>query len=278
MAPPGLTPHARPLRRAADEVQFGACPEHGLVLSGLDEVEAQALLGLSRCPSLLRWQQEAVQHGVSQRRLTQFIRVLGERGLLDPAGGAGSTRSRSHVCVLGQGLLPSAVRSQLELAGVGTVSGAWPLPPRARPDLVVLVVADAVGAAEATMWQRHALPHLPVISRAHDIIVGPLVVPGTGPCLHCLDRHRSDRDRAWPRVLLQLAPDVSETAADVGADPALSGTAAGLATMVTQSYLDGLPVPPGSVWELSLPWPRVTTRRWSPHPACPCQERLPARG
>ncbi len=175
MAPPGLTPHARPLRRAADEVQFGACPEHGLVLSGLDEVETQALLGLSRCPSLLRWQQEAVQHGVSERRLTQFIRVLGERGLLDPAGGAGSTRSRSHVCVLGQGLLPSAVRSQLELAGVGTVSGAWPLPPRARPDLVVLVVADAVGAAEATTWQRHALPHLPVISRAHDILVGPLV-------------------------------------------------------------------------------------------------------
>ena len=41
--------------------------------------------------------------------------------------------------------------------------------------------------------------------RAIGCSSGPLVTPGRGPCLRCLDLHRCDRDPAWPALLAQLA-------------------------------------------------------------------------
>jgi bacteriocin biosynthesis cyclodehydratase domain-containing protein len=139
-----------------------------------------------------------------------------------------------------------------------------------RPDLVVLVrygVADA-GAAEPMV--RTDLAHLSVVQRGPDAVVGPLVVPGQGPCLRCLDLHRSDRDPAWPRVLAQLLytggrPEEPEESAS-------ATLVAGLAALQVLARLDGLhrPASLGATLEVELPDGLVGRRPWATHPACGC--------
>ena len=49
------------------------------------------------------------------------------------------------------------------------------------------------------------VPHLAVVFDDDGARVGPLVEPGAGPCLRCLDLGRRDADPAWPAIAAQLA-------------------------------------------------------------------------
>jgi bacteriocin biosynthesis cyclodehydratase domain-containing protein len=53
-------------------------------------------------------------------------------------------------------------------------------------------------------WLRRDIPHLSVVFSDTAVCVGPLVEPGVGPCLYCLERHRTDADPAWPAIAAQL--------------------------------------------------------------------------
>ena len=53
-------------------------------------------------------------------------------------------------------------------------------------------------------WLRRDIPHLPVVFSDGEIRVGPLVEPGHGPCLYCLELARVDEDPAWPAIACQL--------------------------------------------------------------------------
>ena len=143
------------------------------------------------------------------------------------------------------------------------------------PDLVVLVRDDAVELAAADDLVHRAVPHLAVVVAADRVVVGPLVVPGCGPCLRCLHLHRCDRDPAWPQLVAQLTrPSVT---GPVPRGEAASTTAAtGLTALQALSYLDGVvrPVSLGRTLDLALPDGLVERRRWTPHPRCGCT-RLP---
>jgi bacteriocin biosynthesis cyclodehydratase domain-containing protein len=143
-------------------------------------------------------------------------------------------------------------------------------PSRAGPDAVVLVdhaVADTVRANELV---RADVPHLSVVVRDDDVVVGPLVRPGHGPCLRCLDLHRGDRDPAWPSLLAQLrrpppgTPEPEESA--------VTTLAAGLAALQVLALLDGLTTPAadGATLEIELPDGLVGRREWPAHPRCGC--------
>jgi bacteriocin biosynthesis cyclodehydratase domain-containing protein len=101
-------------------------------------------------------------------------------------------------------------------------------------------------------------------------IVGPLVPATGGPCLRCLDLHRTDRDPAWPRLAAQIAEQ------DTDPVPCAAATilsAAGLAAAEILAYVDGgEPSTVGSTVEIngSGPWRR---RSWAPHSACDCTRR-----
>jgi bacteriocin biosynthesis cyclodehydratase domain-containing protein len=144
-----------------------------------------------------------------------------------------------------------------------------PGPPGPVADLVVLVEHGAADAGAALPLLRADLAHLSVLVRETDVLVGPLVRPGRGPCLRCLDLHRAERDPAWPRMLAQLlARDPRR------ADPeeaALVGLAAGLASLQVLGRLDGRAVPAvGATLEVGLPDGLVGRRPWPAHPACGC--------
>lgn len=54
------------------------------------------------------------------------------------------------------------------------------------------------------LWLRRDIPHIPIVYGDTSVRIGPLIEPGCGPCLYCLDRHRTDADAAWPAIASQL--------------------------------------------------------------------------
>ncbi|MCL2465123.1 MAG: ThiF family adenylyltransferase [Micrococcales bacterium] len=132
------------------------------------------------------------------------------------------------------------------------------------PDMLVVVEGGAADPALGERLVALETTHLSVVVREADTVVGPLVVPGNGPCLRCLDLHRADLDPAWSLLLSQL----------VGAEPTepgpVAGVAAGLAVATVLGVIDGLPPLVGRTWEVGLPDAVPRERTWAPHRRCGC--------
>ncbi len=165
--------------------------------------------------------------------------------------------------------IPRQEAARQAIARIGCPAAAGDDTTEPRPDLVVLVehpVADAFGADRLLAAD---VPHLSVVLAEAGILVGPLVVPGHGPCLRCLDLHRGDRDPAWPRLLAQLLAGRRERARE---ETASAGLAASLAALQVLAYLDGISVPSsiGATLEIDLPDGLVSRRPWPAHPRCGC--------
>ncbi|WP_026075358.1 hypothetical protein [Cellulomonas massiliensis] len=135
-----------------------------------------------------------------------------------------------------------------------------------EPDVLVVVDQGATDPGQALTLLGSGVPHLPVVLREADALVGPLVVPGSGPCLHCLDLHRADVDPAWPRVALALT---THRTAPAGEAAHLAAVAGGLAAAAVLTLLDGAPAT-GVSYEVPLPDVVPRTRRWAVHPHCGC--------
>lgn len=280
-----LHSHARPLRRGPGQVQFGLSPEHGVVLEGLTDAEVGWLLSLALQRSGAGRDLELVSGGtpaaaellgVSGQRVAELLDLLHRHDLIASradgtpldVGGKGTAREASwRISILGSGRTTESIR-----AGVSTVESVevWDaLLPNGPPDAALLVVNDTVGPSDAASWARSNIRHVPVIVDRHRVRLGPVVTPGRGPCLVCLDLRRADRDPAWPLVAAQLDTAPSEWAQPVTADPALTAAATGLCAVLVDALSRGAPVPAGVTWEVSEPLPQVTTRHWLQHPLCP---------
>lgn len=136
----------------------------------------------------------------------------------------------------------------------------------AEPDALVVVDHGATDPGQALTLLGSGVPHVPVVLREADALVGPLVVPGSGPCLHCLDLHRADVDPAWPRVALALT---THRTAPAGEAAHLAAVAGGLAAAAVLGLLDGAPAT-GTSYEVPLPEVVPRVRRWAVHPHCGC--------
>ncbi|RLP98724.1 hypothetical protein [Micromonospora sp. CV4] len=163
---------------------------------------------------------------------------------------------------LGDPLAP-AVRAAVDRVapGTGTHPGRT-----ARIDLVVQLGTDRPPALLAAGLAQRRQPHLLVTLREGVPVIGPLVRPPAGPCLHCVELHRADRDPDWPRLAAQLA----------AAEPAVAGAtgtllaAIGYALAEALAQLDGgTPETLGGATEITGAG-RFRRRGWPPHPACGC--------
>jgi bacteriocin biosynthesis cyclodehydratase domain-containing protein len=181
---------------------------------------------------------------------------------------------------IGQLLTAATVAEGLaEAAGLPAASGRSgpPGPSRAGEPLdVAVLVEHGVADAEAAGRLVSAdVPHLSVVVREDDVVVGPFVRPGRGPCLRCLDLYRGERDPAWPSILAQVIAPGAVRPPPVTAPPeetAVSQLAAGLAALQVLVLLDGVqePAAAGATLEIELPHGLVAHRSWPAHPACGC--------
>jgi bacteriocin biosynthesis cyclodehydratase domain-containing protein len=76
--------------------------------------------------------------------------------------------------------------------------------PAPTVDLAVVVAHYVIDPARHGRWLNRDVPHLPVVFGDTSIRLGPLVEPGSGPCLYCLELARMDDDPAWPAMAAQL--------------------------------------------------------------------------
>ncbi len=160
--------------------------------------------------------------------------------------------------------LREVVRTVVARTAPGT--GTGPLR-RHRPDLVILLGIDRPAALLAAGHAQRRQPHLLVDLREGVPVVGPLVRPPTGPCLHCLDLHRAERDPGWPALAAQLAAAPATPAC--AASTFLAAT--GYAVSEALSHLDGgTPETCGGAIEVVTAG-TLRRRHWPPHPRCGCR-------
>ena len=143
-------------------------------------------------------------------------------GLVRALAGAGGTSagvgaSLPPYRVVGHGVLAHRVRTHLAVGGAESDDG-----------VVVLVSAYAVPVGTARQPDLAAAPVLPVVAQTHRVVIGPWAGLGRGPCLHCLDLHRTDGDPAWPTLAAALDPRRHEVTL-FEEQPGRSGTGAALA-------------------------------------------------
>ena len=144
------------------------------------------------------------------------------------------------------------------------------------PDVVVLVQRGAADASAADALVAEGIPHLSVVVRDTDVLVGPFVVPGATPCLRCLDLHRTDLDPGWPHVVTQVPLAPADRCPPE--ETATATAVAGLACLQVLAHLDGAVVASrGATLELLVPEAVVRRRPWAVHPQCGCTE-LPLAG
>jgi hypothetical protein len=96
------------------------------------------------------------------------------------------------------------------------------------------------------------------------------VLPGRSACGRCVDLHRADRDPHWPSVAAGLLGRTGT------ASPATAEATAALVAEQSLLTVDALasggsfPGSFGAELRLDLAEGSVRTRRWRPHPGCPC--------
>ncbi|WP_432564268.1 hypothetical protein [Kineococcus sp. SYSU DK003] len=183
-----------------------------------------------------------------------------------------SERARASVAAVGSPAVVDVLLHTLAGAGVGRLLCDRPGPLVSRAggpaDVLVLVDDHVARPVLADGVQADGVPHLSVVLRDTDAVVGPFVVPGRSACLRCLDRAHSDADPGWPHLR-----DALTGAGRRPVDAATAHAVAGIAALQVLTHLDGgRPATVGTTLELLLPEGRMRHRWWLPHPDCGCVE------
>lgn len=263
-----LDPRIQRVWRSPDSLQFGV-ERPVLVLDDVSAADERMLAALAAGVTREGLRVIAARAGAppsSEARLLERVETV-----LAPPPRRGPSPS-SLVVLDGSGPTASGVERMLGEMGAVVRSGLrWSDPAIARADAAVIVASYAVEPQRHARWLRRDVPHLPIVFDDDGVVVGPLVRPGTGPCLRCLDLHRTDADPAWPAMATQLhvLPPPGETA--IVAAPAAARAAWAVHAMLPDGERDGTDaVPVGVSWRLECGQADWVSRVWEPHPECGC--------
>lgn len=297
----GLTPQVR----ADGTLQLGVDPVHGVVLAGLSADESapvgRLLTLLTGASDPLPTSTLASLTGLTRHRVLEIIRALDDAGLtrrdratpvgaeMSPwvlarrkLGGERSVllgtalpvherRAGARVVIDGRGPLAGDLARLLRAAHVGEVHGGWyagavdELDARHPDPGLVITLGARLPRRRAADWLRRSIAHLPVVARTGSVVVGPLVVPGAGPCLTCIRLHEGaplPSDLGGEDPLLDAQND------EVRVEPSLAAIVAGTVAMLALGHVDAYPPPTGIRWHTALPLPSLATSRWEVHPGC----------
>jgi bacteriocin biosynthesis cyclodehydratase domain-containing protein len=248
--------------RTPDSVQFGV-DRPALVLDGVTAAEERMLSALAGGVTPRGLEMIARRSRASPAEVAALLEKVAPLLVASPA------RDPAPALVVLDGAGPTAATVQRLLgdAGVEVLAGlSWADPAVERADAAVLVASYAVEPQRHARWLRRDIPHLSVVYSDGGVTVGPLVSPGAGPCLRCVDLHRTDADPAWPALATQLhtLPPPGETAVAAAAAAArASAELLGRATARPRALTGRSGFLPRGAAE----W---VSRAWEPHPDCGC--------
>ncbi|WP_165969701.1 ThiF family adenylyltransferase [Nonomuraea terrae] len=136
-----------------------------------------------------------------------------------------------------------------------------------RPDLVIIAPVAPLDGLLINDLNSLGIPHLLVTAFEGYGTIGPLVLPGSTACLHCLDLTRRDRDPNWPMVTARLG---GYPPGEIACASALAAVVAAAAVGHALGHLDGREsiVTNGTV-DVTPDW-QWKRRSWSVHPQCRC--------
>lgn len=294
-----------PRLRADGTIQLGLDPVHGVVITGLADHERERMCRvlqiLAGASAPITADALAAATGLPASRVGEVLHALYDAGLThDPWVGevvddmsAWSLPRRRHgaeqslrwrpplrvrerragarVVIDGRGSMVVEIARALRAAHVGDVHCGWYAGAAGDlvgegpdPSLVITVGARPPGVRAMDWWDR-SIAHLPVLARPGSVDIGPLVVPGSGPCPACLRLH--ERDSPWADGGRgDLVADGQDDVVRV--EPSLAGMATGAVSMLALGLLDAYPPPVGVRWHTALPLPSLATSRWQVHPRC----------
>lgn len=120
-------------------------------------------------------------------------------------GGPNTPGTPSTVLVAGQGATADAICTTLSAERLTVLRAQTADAAESTTcDLAVATAHFVLDPRLRSVWLRRDVPHLPVIFTESSVRVGPMIEPGSGACLHCIERHAIDADPAWPAIASQL--------------------------------------------------------------------------
>lgn len=173
-----------------------------------------------------------------------------------------------HVHVDGTGIAADRIRDMLLDLGIPTTTADEP----DHAALAVIVAHYVVDPRRHGRWLRRDIPHLPVVFSDTEVRYGPVVEPGAGPCLSCLELRHVDDDSAWPAMAVQLLARQAPTET-----PLLSSETANAVARLVESRLVDRPIGRESASVRSVSYAidaetgTITSRAHQPHERCGCR-------
>lgn len=281
---PVISPGIPILVRPGNRVHIGGDPHTALVVELPANVSSRRIVALLASMSQPRTRAEVfadlVETGLTRSDFDAVLDRLVAAGKAR-VGSPGRTRTAAlRIRVHGRGELTHLLVTSLTDAGYAVVrstrrpaqTAAAPTSTASEPNLVVLAdhLVHEPWLVERLMRTR--TPHLQIRLREGVGLVGPLVLPGLSSCLDCADRHRADRDPAWPVLAAQLTREIGTAGATI------ARATAALAHDQIDHLADALAGagadPPhlvNRVIELHSSPPRIEATTWAPHPLCRCR-------
>lgn len=184
--------------RSPSTLQIGASVPR-VVFAELNEVDERLIAALSV--------------GVTKPGLTVIARSCGADdsavpailGTLAPVLAPVRQPRTPEVTVVGTGVTALRIAEALGGAGVHvrTVQGGQSVGD-GPCDLAVAIGHYVLDPELHGLWLRRDIPHLSVVYSDTGASISQLVEPGSGPCLYCLQRRRTEADPAWPAISAQL--------------------------------------------------------------------------
>jgi bacteriocin biosynthesis cyclodehydratase domain-containing protein len=250
--------------------------------------------GISRSGLAMIARSSGAAEGDVERLLDRLAPVLlPDPALADPVQSTNSAPTRPAqmtldrppiVAIAGHGRTVEQIASTLTEAGIRVTVSATPSD--GPCDLGIAVGHYVLDPVAYGFWLRRDLPHLPVIFGDGDATVGPLVEPGSTPCLYCLEHYRRDVDASWSAIASQLwgRRSAAETVLVSGEVAAMVSRMAvrrlGMADpgMVGPEH-GGVPrlgPAAGASFRIEAETGGVTRREWMPHPECGCTGTFPS--
>lgn len=138
-------------------------------------------------------------------------------------------------------------------------------------DCAAIIAHEAIEPRRYVQWLNRDVPHLALSFEVDHASVSPLIVPGRGPCLFCLEQARVKLDPSWPVIASQLI-----TTKERLDDSASRLFCAGVAIQKILGHLDfvgafGQTEKELVGYRLNLASGTIAEFRWAEHEACTCK-------